>query len=138
MDIMKKIIIDEKRDFKGVWISKELYCDPNLNCREVFLLAEIQSLCELGECFASNKHFANYLGISKREVEKLILNLREKGYIETEVVYKNNSREIAKRIIRENTPIVKKFDTPTEKNDDTPTVKKCGDKNTSNKNTKEE
>lgn len=131
---MKNVIIDEERSFKGVWIPKELYCDPNLNCREVFLLAEIQSLCELGQCFASNQHFADYLGVSKPVVEKMISKLRNQGYISTEVYYKLNSKEVEKRVIT----LPSKTMVPTLKKEGTPPLKNDGDKNTYIKNTKEE
>ena len=70
------------RDFKGVWIPRELWLDPSINKTEMLLLVEVHSLSLLDKgCFASNQHFANFLGISKGRVSKIISSLVEKGYL---------------------------------------------------------
>lgn len=88
-----------ERDFKGVWISKEIYLSENLNWSEKILLVEIDSLAKNGECFASNEHFAKFLGVSKRQIQHLLASLKEKGYITTLNIYKQGSKEVEKRII---------------------------------------
>jgi hypothetical protein len=88
-----------ERDFKGVWIPKEIYLNDKMNWSEKILLVEIDSLAKNGECFASNEHFAKFLGISKRQVQHLLASLKEKGYITTINIYKQGSKEVEKRII---------------------------------------
>lgn len=88
-----------ERDFKGVWIPKEIYVNRDLNPTEKFLLVEIDSLAKNGECFASNEHFAQFLQISKDRVSKLLTKLRRMGLIEIVLIYKQGSKEIEKRII---------------------------------------
>jgi hypothetical protein len=66
----------------------------------MLLYAEIDSFSRYGECFASNDHFAKYLKVSKDRISKLLTNLRRKGYINIELIYKKGTKEIEKRIIR--------------------------------------
>lgn len=72
------------RDFKGVWIPKEIWLCEKLNLQEKVLLVEINSLDQEDGCFASNKHFADFLGISKTQVSKYITKLEDKGLITRE------------------------------------------------------
>lgn len=88
-----------ERDFKGVWIPKDIYLNRDLTPTEKFLLVEIDSLSKNGECFASNEHFAQFLHISKDRVSKLLTKLRRMGLIEIVLIYKQGSKEIEKRII---------------------------------------
>jgi biotin operon repressor len=46
-----------------------------------FLFVEIHSLDNERGCFASNRHFAEFLSISDRQVRTHIASLREKGFI---------------------------------------------------------
>ncbi len=81
---MKEPIIENKtRDFKGVWITKELYKTRELSWTEKILWIEIYYLDNDNGCFASNSYFSKFLGVSKVTVStgisKLIkLNLVEK------------------------------------------------------------
>ena len=88
-----------ERDFKGVWIPKELYLDKNLNWTEKILLIEIDSLDGEEGCFATNEHFANHLMVSKDRVSKIISKLNSKGYVTVELIYKKGSKQIDKRIL---------------------------------------
>jgi len=89
------------RDFKGVWIPKEIWLSQNLSLSEKCLFVEIQSLDNEYGCFASNKHFAKFLGISERQVTRLVKKLESKGYIKskTSVVTKGDGQAF-ERIIR--------------------------------------
>ena len=87
------------RDFKGIWIPKEIYLDTNLNWTEKILLLEIDSLDGTEGCFATNEHFARHLMISKDRVSKLISKLNSLGYITVQIIYKNSSKQIEKRIL---------------------------------------
>lgn len=87
------------RDFKGVWIPKEIYLDKNLTVMEKLLFTEIDSLSkENVGCIASNSYLAEFLGIHKSGVSKLIKSLSEKGYVSVELMYEGN--EVIERKIR--------------------------------------
>lgn len=72
---------DQKREFKGIWIPKEIYLNKSLNWNEKILLIEIDSLDNAQGCFSSNKHFAEFLGVTERAVTGMIAKLKELGYI---------------------------------------------------------
>ena len=97
------------RDFKGVWIPKDIYLNRDLTPTEKFLLVEIDSLSKNGECFASNEHFAQFLGISTRQVQYALKKLKDKGLISTFLIYREGTKEVEKRII---TPHEVYFTTP--------------------------
>ncbi len=89
------------RDFKGVWIPKEIWLSQDLSLSEKCLFVEIQSLDNEHGCYASNKHFARFLGISERQVTRLVKKLESKGYIKskTSVVTKGDGQAF-ERVIR--------------------------------------
>lgn len=72
----------DTRDFKGVWIPKEIYLNKELNWTDKMLLVEIDSLDTEEHCFASNEYFAEFLGVSIRAVSASVAKLKELGYIE--------------------------------------------------------
>lgn len=88
------------RGFKGVWIPREIWLDENLTIQEKALYAEIDSLDNDDGCYASNAHFAKFLGVSKDRVSRLINSLKDKGYVTVELQYKKDSKEIDRRIVR--------------------------------------
>ncbi len=70
------------RDFKGVWIKKEIWLDENLTIMEKVLLVEIDSLSSGKKpCWASNRHFAEFFGLSERSISRYIKRLKQKGLI---------------------------------------------------------
>lgn len=90
---------DEQREFKGVWIPAYIWLDNDLTWTEKLLLVEIDSLAKNGECFASNKHFAEFFSLSKDRVSRVVSSLRDKGYVEVKVFYKEGSKQVEKRVI---------------------------------------
>ncbi|MGL4998560.1 MAG: helix-turn-helix domain-containing protein [Cetobacterium sp.] len=89
-----------ERDFKGVWVTREIWLDKNLSWMEKLLLVEIDSLAVLEKgCFATNEYFANFFDLSKDRVSKLVSSLKNKGYIELRMVYKAGTKQIEKRVI---------------------------------------
>lgn len=72
-----------KRDFKGVWIPKEIYLDDRLNALEKILLAEIDSLDndETG-CIAGNNYLAEFCKCTETKVSIAIAKFKELGYVE--------------------------------------------------------
>lgn len=95
----KEIIIDENRSFEGIWIPKKLYVTNKFNPRTKFFLVELKSLSKCGYCYASDKHFANFLGISERMVQNIIKSLKDDGYLETEYEYEENKKSIKRRFL---------------------------------------
>jgi DNA-binding Lrp family transcriptional regulator len=71
----------QNRDFKGVWIPKEIWLEKTLTITEKCLLVEIDSLDQGNGCFASNEYLAEFIGSSESSVANIISNLRKKGYI---------------------------------------------------------
>ncbi len=69
------------RDFKGVWIPKEIYLNKGLNWTDKILLIEITSLDGEKGCFASNAHFAEFLGVKETAISKSISKLKKLGFI---------------------------------------------------------
>ena len=70
-----------KRDFKGVWIPAEIWLDESLSVMEKLFLVEIDSLDNDDGCFASNKYFSEFFGISTRQCSTIISNLIAKKFI---------------------------------------------------------
>lgn len=113
-------IDDYKRDFKGVWIPRELLFEQGINKSQMALITEISSLSfgDLG-CFASNSHFANFLGCSSARASQLVSNLEEKSYIETKRFYNpDKPKQVLKReiyLLRKFNGVLNKFNEPTKK-----------------------
>lgn len=108
MTAKKRKTSENNRKFKGVWIPAEYWLDENLTIMEVVLITEIDSLDSENGCFASNKHFADFLGVTSGRASQLITDLKEKGYIKTTYTTNNN---VTQRIIR----VVNKLNTPVKK-----------------------
>lgn len=115
-----KSIDDYKRDFKGVWIPKELLFEEGINKSQMALITEINSLSfgDLG-CFASNSHFANFLGCSSSRASQLVSDLGQKSYIETKRFYNpDKPKQVLKReiyLLRKFNGVLNKFNEPTKK-----------------------
>lgn len=124
---MRNIIIDETRDFKGVWIPEEIYVISELSWTEKILLIEIISLHKLGKCYASNQHFANMVGVTARQVSKIISKLDDLGYVKVDVIRDNETKEVIERIL---TPMEQKFVRGIEEKFDTGIEQKFHKKNT--------
>jgi len=69
------------RDFKGIWIPKELYFNDTLGWTEKLLLIEIDSLDQDKGCYASNDYFSTFLGVTNTRVSKMISKLKKRGLI---------------------------------------------------------
>lgn len=83
-----------ERDFKGVWIPREIWLSSELSLMEKVLFVEIHSLDNERGCFASNAYFAEFFAISDRQIRTHIASLREKGFISIQIANRNQ------RIIR--------------------------------------
>ena len=77
--------MDSERDFKGIWIPKEIWLSKELTVMEKLFLVEIDSLNNSKHgCFASNKYFSDFFELSIGRVSQIISSLKEKGFIEIE------------------------------------------------------
>lgn len=89
-----------KRDFKGVWIPKEIWLSTDLKVMEKLILVEIDSLDNEEGCFASNEHFSKFFSLSKNRCSEIIKSLEKKGYISIDYIRQANNKAIEKRVIR--------------------------------------
>ena len=89
-----------KRDFKGVWIPKEIWLSTDLKVMEKLILVEIDSLDNEDGCFASNEHFSKFFSLSKNRCSEIIKSLEKKGYISIDYIRQANNKAIEKRVIR--------------------------------------
>lgn len=96
------------KEFKGVWIPYEILTDIKLNDKEKFVYSMILYLSKEKECIMSNSYISELLNITKIQASRIINSLKKKGYIKVDIIYKENSREIALRKI---TPIYKNVNT---------------------------
>ncbi len=73
---------NKERDFKGVWIKKEIWLNTNLTLIEKVLIVEIDSLdnSERG-CFASNEYLAKFVNLSEGRVANIISDLKKRDLI---------------------------------------------------------
>ena len=88
----------KERDFKGIWIPKEIWLNKDLKLIEKIFLVEIDSLDNEVGCFASNKYFAEFFNISKGRCSQIISKLQEKGLIL--IVFEREGKLIVSRKIK--------------------------------------
>lgn len=93
------------RDFKGVWIVKEVWLDTNLTWMEKLFLVEIDSLDNEEGCFATNKYFSEFFQLSQSRVSEIINSLVTKGYITTFLLYEG--KQVKQRTLTMTIPIRK-------------------------------
>ena len=74
--------MEVKRDFKGVWIPREVWLDKRLSALDKVILTEIDSL-DQGDngCYASNQHLAEFCQCSERKVSDAVTKLIKCGYV---------------------------------------------------------
>jgi hypothetical protein len=82
-----------QRDFKGVWIPKEIWLSDKLSLMEKVLFVEIHSLDNERGCFASNRYFAEFFHMSERQISTYVSSLKEKGFV-TVTIRDRNDRTI--------------------------------------------
>ena len=72
-----------ERDFKGVWIPKEIWLDDRLTALEKVILIEIDSLdIEERHCYASNKYLAEFCQCTEIKISNAVKKCIELGYLE--------------------------------------------------------
>ena len=81
-------------------IPADIRYDKNIPYIAKLLYAEITSLSNKnGYCWATNKYFADLYEVSDRTISRNINLLIEHKYIASKIIYKNNTKEIDKRIL---------------------------------------
>ena len=74
--------------------------NPNLRDKAKLLYGEILMLCkksEDGYCWATNEYFAKLYGVSRSTISSLIKELVEEHYIGSQIIYRENSKEVLGR-----------------------------------------
>ena len=106
---------NNERDFKGVWIPKEVWLDARLSMIEKGILVEIDSLdfSESG-CFASNKHLADFCQCSETKASIAVSKLIELGYIYVES-FDGRQRVLKSRLSKNERQNFKKLKSDTQK-----------------------
>lgn len=69
------------KEFKGVWIPKEIYQDKGLNPTEKLILSDIAAL---GKYFKTNETIALEVGVAQCTVTRSIKKFEKLGYIKTQ------------------------------------------------------
>ena len=85
-----------KREFKGIWIDRDIWLSKDMTLQEKVFYVEICSLDNENGCFANNEYFSEFFGVSKVRVSEVINSLVRKGYISSIV----NPEEGNKRILK--------------------------------------
>ncbi len=109
------------RDFKGIWIPKEIWLSEELSLQEKVFLVEINSLDNEDGCFANNEYFSKFFGLSKVRVSEVIGSLIKKGFVKSEIDQEKGNKRILNTLInlplipsqrKVEDPIKEKFATP--------------------------
>ena len=96
-------------NLKGIWIPIEILTDEKLSDKEKIIYAIILYLSkENYYCYLTNKTISELLNISITQVSKLVNSLKDMKYIDIELIYKENSKQVEMRKL-----------IPTSKNKDT-------------------
>ena len=75
--------------------------DNELKPNEKLLYGEITALCDkLGYCWATNDYFAKLYNVSRETVSRWVNHLVKKGYLFSQIIYKENSSEILNRVLK--------------------------------------
>lgn len=92
--------MEEKPNYYAVIPSNVRY-DDRLKDKAKLLYGEITALSSKdGYCYATNKYFADLYKVSTTTISTLIKNLIECGYLESEIIYKEGTKEILNRYLK--------------------------------------
>lgn len=74
--------MEQDREFRGVWIPREIWGNKDLSLIEKIILVEVDSLdVDDKGCYASNKHFAELCNCTETTISTSIKRLIELGYL---------------------------------------------------------
>lgn len=91
--------MNENRDFKGVWIPKEIWLNSELSALDKIIYAEIDSLDGENGCTASNEYLATFCDCSVTKVSLAISKLIEMGFIYVES-FNGRRRVLKSRLLK--------------------------------------
>lgn len=105
-------MVEERPNYYAI-IPAQVRYDDRLKPNEKLLYGEITALSnKSGECYAGNNYFANLYEVTKETISRWIKHLKDLGYIDSKIIYKEDTKEIQKRVIIINgVPIDKKINT---------------------------
>ena len=101
-----------ERDFKGVWIPKEIWLDDSLTLLEKCIFTEIDSLDNEEHCTAGNEYFSKFCNCSESKITKAIKKLQELGMIEV-MSFDGRHRKI--RVVKNDSQSSKKYEAESQK-----------------------
>ena len=85
---------------KGLWIPVEILLNADLWDKEKIVLSMILYLSDgTGSCFASNKYIASIVNVTSDRFSKIVSSLKDKGYVDVNLKYKIDTKEIEERQI---------------------------------------
>jgi hypothetical protein len=88
------------RDFKGIWIPKEVWLSKDLTLQEKVFLVEIDSLDNEHGCYATNKYFSEFFELSEVRVSEVISSLVQKGYIVSSINKSQGNKRKLKTLLK--------------------------------------
>lgn len=124
-------------NLKGIWIPVEILTDKKLSDKEKTIYAIIIYLSKENQyCFLINKTISELLNISVTQVSNLINSLKTKEYIDIELIYKENTKQVEMRKlipIKNEDTYLRKVKYPLQENFNTPIKEKFKDNKYNNK-----
>ena len=80
----KDLPVKMNRDFKGIWIPREIWLHPMLSIQAKALWAEIDSLNDesRGGCYASDDYLIEFMGIKVSRLHEIMKELKDAGFLE--------------------------------------------------------
>ena len=113
---------------KGLWIPIEILTANKLSDKEKIIYAIVIYLSKENQyCFLTNKTISELLNISVTQVSNLINSLKSKEYIDTELIYKENTKQVEMRKlipIKNEDTYLRKVKYPLQANFNTPIKEK--------------
>lgn len=114
-------------NLKGIWIPIEILIDDKLSDKEKIIYAIVIYLSKENQyCFLTNKTISELLNISVTQVSNLINSLKKNKYIDTEIIYKENTKQVEMRKIipiKNKDTCLRKVKYPPQENFNTPIKK---------------
>lgn len=125
-------------NLKGIWIPIEILTDDKLSDKEKIIYSIILYLSkENNYCYLTNKTMSKLLNISITQVSKLVNSLKDKKYIDIELIYKEASKQVEMRklipISKNKNTYLTKVKYPLQQNFNTPIEEKFKDNKYNNK-----
>ena len=128
-------------NLKGIWIPIKILTNKKLSDKEKKINAIIIYLSkENNYCYCTNKTISQLLNITITQVSRLVNSLKDKNYINIELIYKENSKQVEMRklipIQKYEYTYLQKVQYPPHKNVNTPIDENVKDNKYNNKNIK--